>query len=425
MLEKARVKLKRGSNEDAQSNRTFQRQNGTFADLDSETIRKTVPKLQILAQRAMQNGVYEMNETHGVSVKRYADLKAKTENHKCHLKVAEKSVIGFYNRTLYGKANAFTLSLTFPQFFHDVCETAKNGTILPCQWVWVYQESVTLLNMPRTAAIWSLGLLDLYYDGPLKIEIEPKNAISCRGMELEIGDNVTDHMIGQALGDMMRGLALKHLPYNTSHWCYMNKTYGTDSKLDNNFFSVSPVTQFVCCSYDLSKDFNMNVSCQNVHVYDSVWWDVPLGVGILMWLYFPLLFMKVNGKIHKVIMKSSIANVELDGHSVNGNVNSPVTVTGNAPNDNRHSIVFNDGKSPITAFSMVKSSLSKLLPRKQKSKSRMAIFVYSILTLIIPGIEVLVHYIYLLDYVQQLADNKVSLGFRPCSLAGINLRKQS
>ena len=69
---------------------------------------------------------------------------------------------------------------------------------------------------------------------------------------------MTDHMIGQALGDMIRGLALKHLQYNTPHWCYINIANEPDSELlralDKNFFSVSPVTQFVCCSYKIFQN---------------------------------------------------------------------------------------------------------------------------------------------------------------------------
>ena len=194
--------------------------------------------------------------------------------------------------------------------------------------------------------------------------------------------------------------------------------------LNNNFFSVFSILQFVCCSYDLALDNEMDVKCQDVHGYDSVWWDVPLGLGILMWLYFPLLLMKVSGKIHKEIFKASTANEEVDRSSVIVQVNGPVIIPNNAPYNNENNIVFNDGKSPITAFSMIKSSVSKLVPQKQKTKSRMAIFVYSILFLIIPEIEVLVHYIYLFDYIQSAAENNISFRFSSL-LAGWEKSKDS
>ena len=54
----------------------------------------------------------------------------------------------------------------------------------------------------------------------------------------------------------------------------------------------------------------------------------------------------------------------------------------------------------------------------------MAIFICSILTLIIPGIEVLIHYIYLFDYIQSLAKDNISFGFTSV-LAGWDKAKQS
>ena len=65
--------------------------------------------------------------------------------------------------------------------------------------------------------------------GPLEIEIERMDTPypSYRGKELEIREPETDHEIEQALGEMTHGLAMKDLWYNTSHWCYMNKTFGS------------------------------------------------------------------------------------------------------------------------------------------------------------------------------------------------------
>ena len=436
ILATGRLKTKNESNEEVKGSQTLQPRSGSMlADLlNSGRIReesKTASKKQIVAglqlsnnanvstlQREIQHVVefdVHQSEKHGHLVKRLAEPETKTEV-ECKLKVANGSVLKFYNRILYDKASAFTLNLTFPKFTNKSCVTSKSGIILPFQWIWVYRETLTFLSMPRSASIWSLGLLNLYYvNGPLEIEIEPEVPGICEDMQLEIGATASDLMIGHALGEMMRGLAMKYLRYNTSHWCYMNITYESESDisrtLDNNFFSVSPILQFVCCSYDLELESDMHVKCQDVHKYDSVWWGVPLGLGILMWLYFPLLFMKVNGKIHKEIKKSSIGNEEVDGSIVTVQVNAPVTNPANESNNSKDSIVFNDGKSPITAFSMVKSSVSKLVPQKRKNKSRIAIFVYSILTLIIPGIEVLIHYFFLLDYVQSLADNNISFGF--------------
>ena len=429
IFDKARLEEKRESNDDVDLDWNRQRQNGSALaellrpgthrnavyDTEQTFTDSKLPKIvnatdvRRVNKQGEENNVFEHYEAKRKSVKRHTtQLGPDRNNNDCRLKVANKSVVDFYNRILYNKSRAVSFNLKF-----TVNVAAKNGTILPFRWIWVYQQTLTFLNMPPTAAIWSLGLLALYNERSLfEIEIQPENATSCNRTTLEIGEPVTDYMMGKALGNMMRDLAMKYRQYKTSNWCYRNKTNESNSgflqAMDNNFFSVSPIMQFVCCAYDLERDFNMNVTCQNVHVYDSVWWEVPLGLGILMWLYFPLLFMYVNGLVHKAILKSSTANDEVDARSSNG----PGVVNASDQNDgDKQSTVFDDGNSPITIFSMIKSPLSKLLPRKQKNKSRIAIFMYTIFTLILPGIEVLVHYIFYFDYVQSLADNNISLGF--------------
>ena len=425
-FDNTRLEEKRELNGDVDNAWNRQRQTGsTLAELlRSGTNRNAVyeteqnlndsmlPKIvnETVNKHVDENNVFEHSETQRKSVKGHAtQLVLDHDNDGCRLKVADKSVVDFYNRILYNNVRAVKFNLTSTQF--NI--TSKNGTILPNVWIWVYQQTLTLLNMPPTASMWSLGLLAFYNEKAiLEVEIQPENARSCKGIKLEIGNPVNDQMIGQALGNMMRGLAMKYLQYNTSNWCYRNTTDEFNSGLlqamNNNFFSVSPIVQFVCCAYDLERDFNMNVACQNVHVYDNVWWGVPLGLGILMWLYFPLLFMYVNGKVHKAILKSSIANDEVDTRCING---EGVVNASDLNDGNKQSTIFNDSYSPITIFSMIKHPLSKLLPRKQKNKSRIAIFMYTIFTLILPGLEVLVHYIFYFDYIQSLANKNISLGF--------------
>ena len=430
IFDKARLEEKRETNDDVDLDWNRQRQNEsalaellrpgtnrnavyeteqTFADSKLPRIVNDTDVRRV-NKHVEENVVNEHYEAKRKSVKGHAtQLGPDRDNDGCRLKVADKSVVDFYNRILYNKSRAVTFNLTFTEF--NI--TAKNGTILPSVWIWVYQQTLTFLNMPPSATIWSLGLLAMYKEKALlEIEMQPENATSCNGTTLEIGEPVTDHMIGKALGNMMRDLAMEYMQYKTSNWCYRNRTNESNSgfmqAMNNNFFSISPIIQFVCCAYDIERDFNMNVTCQNVHVFDNVWWGIPLILGILMWSFFPLLFVYVFGKVHKAILKSSIANNEEDARSNNG----PGVVNASDQNDgDRQSTVFDDGNSPITIFSMIKYPLSKVLPRKQKNKSRIAIFTYTIFTLILPGIEVLVHYIFYFDYIKSLADNGISLGF--------------
>ena len=67
---------------------------------------------------------------------------------------------------------------------------------------------------------------------------------------------------------------------------------GIISVLDNNFFSTSPSLENSCCRYS-SDVYSENVECSSTYKYDAVWWNAPLGFGIILLLYFPLLFLEV------------------------------------------------------------------------------------------------------------------------------------
>ena len=73
--------------------------------------------------------------------------------------------------------------------------------------------------------------------------------------------------------------------------------------------------------------------------------------------------------------------------------------------------VFLEENYPVTLTSIICSAISSLISAKQSTKSRTAIFIWSLITLMLPGIELLMWYIYLHDFAIDLARNKVSFGF--------------
>lgn len=330
----------------------------------------------------------------------------------CQLYVSPTSVQMFNKRVLYQHANFLTLKI---KFSNGLNVTWLAGVILPMTWIWVYEDTKTILNMPHEAGVWSLGLLDLYHKGPVDVVIT-NGSEACKYYLFSIGKNTTDAMIGDALANMTNDIALRELRYNTSSWCYMKRAKRSGSRIfksfDHNLFSVSPSLQYVCCAYTLEIHPKRRVKCSHVHNYDSVWWDVPLVVGILMLLFFPLQFLKLTGKLHEAIKKSSVKDT-----TENERADAPEQCGGesirpaNEPGRQNHKFIYYNGKSPITAASVVYSSVSNLMPAKQSTKSRVAIFVWPLMTLIIPGIEVLTYYFFLYEYAKELAYNNMSFGF--------------
>ena len=144
------------------------------------------------------------------------------------------------------------------------------------------------------ANIWSFGLLGLHNGKPIEVHIDfSKDAnTSCRKSNLTIGEEISDMLIGNALADMTSVLAEKDGRYNTSHWCYMRKLPNLENKtftrFDNNFFSTYSSLEYVCCEYNTWEESK-----------DPVWCDVPNGLGFLMLLFFPLIFLKAIGHGHK------------------------------------------------------------------------------------------------------------------------------
>ena len=295
----------------------------------------------------------------------------------------------------------------------------SSDSILPFKWRWVFRDTLQYLQMPYAAVVWSLGLLALHNGRPVDVQLEFSNDThtSCRNANLTIGEDVSDKLIGNALADMTDAVAEEDGRYNTSHWCYMRKRpnleHETFTRFDDNFFSPYPSLEYFCCKYNTQEQSDQKVICARSHMYDPVWWDVPLGLGILILLFFPLMFLKVSGHVHKKILESSTTQGETsDISETDPNTNSrSESMKIDIPNSLKADHIYENGKSPITATSTILNAFSCLLQTKQSTKSRLAIFTFSVLTLVIPALEFLMYYCFLYDYIVDLANNNITIGF--------------
>ena len=320
-----------------------------------------------------------------------------TKSNGCDLRVNPKSVDEFNKQVLYEKANLVTLRLRFPD---SVNVSWADGVILPFEWRWVYRETISYLKMPYASFVWSIGLLYLHAKGPIDIDFHFVGSLSlCQN--LTIGTQTSDHLIGTAFGRMTQHIALKEMRYNTSKWCYQRKIpkHEYSVSIGWNLFHVSPTLEYICCSYELDDPLTQ-VKCSQRQDYDSIWFDISQILGRIMLLYFPLLLLKLSGKVHNSIRRSSKTDEDrIDMDATDSVVNQ------------YDKFVFLEATSPVTLTSMIMDNLSSLIPTKQSTKSRLAIFVWSVSTLIFPGIELLMWYFCMYDYAVDLAKNHVSFGF--------------
>ena len=132
-----------------------------------------------------------------------------------------------------------------------------------------------------------------------------------------------------------------------------------------------------------------------------------------MLLFFPLVFLKTIGRVHKNNILESPLTLEKTSSTSklvpNSSGRPEFTII------DMHDLVENDyiydnGKAPITATSTMLSGFSFLLPVKQSSKSRLAMFTFSMLTLVLPALEFVVCYVFVYDYTVDLANNNISIG---------------
>ena len=336
-----------------------------------------------------------------------------TDNEKinnCILIVSTKSTEKFNSRVLHYKADVITLNLNFSKTI-DV--NRRPGVILPLKWRWVYKETGANLRMPYSAHLWSLGLLALHNGRPVNVGLSYSSSVPKYCYNLTIGERITDQIIGNALGKMTEFVASKYFRYNSSHWCYVKKIEENETKLLStlykSFVRLIPDLENMCCLFNNEVDPDA-VVCMRTYTFDLVWWDVPIGLGIFMLLYFPLLFLKLLGILHEKIRKSSaMANAEIR-HTIDDLNNAKFVSLENTKKQNTR-YVYLKKKWPITAGSVIMSAVSHLVPGKASTKSRLVIFLWTLLTLVIPGVEVLVYYINLYDHVVDLAKANITVSW--------------
>ena len=335
-----------------------------------------------------------------------------TKDEICLLQVHQNTTETFYSRVMYDKVDALSLNFKFSE---DITVSAVPGLILSLQWRWVYQETLSYLRMPYAAVVWSLGLLYMHNGKPLDVYLYyPYNTPeSC--YSLSIGEETSDMIIGKALGQMTKVIAQKNHRYNSSHWCYMRKieenNAGVISVLDNNFFSTSPSLENSCCKYS-SDEHGQSVECSNIFNYDAVWWDAPLGIGIILLLYFPLLFLKVIGMLcTKAVTSQLKGHTDRNDTQTNSTIPSEHESSSHVKLDSDSGFIYLENSSPITVQSIVTSSCASVASLSLSTKSRISIFIWTLFTVLVPGLELLSYYVFLYDYTVDLANNDVSTGW--------------
>ena len=120
-------------------------------------------------RQELKNGVEQNDECSKLSKRSDLNRHERILNEDfCQLQVNPNTSEAFHARVLYDKVDALSLNFNFAE---DINVLVAPGIILPFQWKWVYQETMSYLRMPFAAVVWSLGLLYIHNGKPLYVHL--------------------------------------------------------------------------------------------------------------------------------------------------------------------------------------------------------------------------------------------------------------
>ena len=234
----------------------------------------------------------------------------------CSLAVDGNSKNDFSMTVLKGKYNFVHLKLNFVNF------TVKEGkyVIDYKSWIWTYKGEnggYQYLYLPLSFGYLSFGLLWAYtLVDPITVEIQSNG--TC--------DNLTsggdaDVKIGEALGDMTEHIASVTDAYSRSYWCYTKRLnlWGALWYICENVVCPYQTYEYRCCKFIVDPLTNSRrVECSYKHYYlAAVWWLLPILLGNILWIYFPILLTFISCKISSVSGLRLKRNTEMEDVSAN------------------------------------------------------------------------------------------------------------
>ena len=357
---------------------------------------------------------------------------------ECTMKLTSPTSSDFDSLFKENHVNFIELVLHFSQ---DIGSTEL--TILPNRWVWTYKGgrgAYQYLYMPYEAQEWSLRTLS-FYRRNMNVYINASEG--CLGHA--IGQPDTNKLIGQAFRDMIRNTSLKYAQYI----CVLVRSSATDLFKDSMYsvflLGSQFTTQYNCCI--IVPADNVSINCTITMATSFGYWYATYLLGIILFVYYPLLLMFLVSKIHMaytaVKKDDKCFPRHFARHSDSFTHNDDLTVF-NGPSEKNHrdsnaiasvseetsilrvmpeslttqELMFFTDVAPFGVLSTIMSPLRKCFPRGPIA-SRFVRFLFPALTLSVVTVELVNDAICMKEYVVAATKAEVPLGFRTM-VAGYN-----
>ena len=326
-------------------------------------------------------------------------LASNSQANKCVLAPSSKSLSKFRHVVFYEKLN-YVQFLLIPG--KDVSFSANDYVVENLKWVWTFNGkdgAREFLRWPVEYGIWSLGLLTVFTDNNMEIELIRRQG-NCSN--LTVGYRPDDLVISTALNHLSQSLANFSTEfesrYGPSFFCYKRRIFVNPKflyVLCKNIMCPLDLLKYNCCANAFHvKELKRYVDCDDSFRYDTLWWTVPSVVAVLVFASCPLFIMYISSKCSEMF----VCEATNPG-------------TSRFVNDREPEIIFLDEKYPYTLLGTLLCPLGTLI-KHIPHWTRIVRFFIPFCSLFFILLQILLDYLYLYDFVITSIDKGVVLGFR-------------
>ncbi|XP_052283015.1 uncharacterized protein LOC127879938 [Dreissena polymorpha] len=355
----------------------------------------------------------DMVQHNNRSITRKSEISAQPMNDsgKCILSIERPIIEAFRHTVQKDKSNFMYLNLTGAEGVQ-----LKKGkyTIAANIWVWTFwgkEGALEYLHWPTEFGIWSMGLL---YESvtyrPVPIEL---SRVSGNCSNIQVGNNEDDRIIAAAFTNLtLEMINYKKDVYGPSFYCYMERIIIGPYQFCKHLVCPLEAVTFSCCNFFYNTTKRRRVmDCPNlVFDYDPMWWILPSIISIVLFAYSPLLFLYI---FHKLSEKE-IIRVPVPSTVINIQDHGPLQPL---LHGNTTDFILLQGKNHVTFLSTVLSPLASCKSPfagtcLQKLQSCIVRILIPVFTFSIIGLQILLDYHFLSNFVKDCVASGVPLGFR-------------
>ena len=246
---------------------------------------------------------------------------------KCWFSVSESTKKKFLHEVLKHSYSLVNFELRFENTSSKTKE--EKCVIQGNKWTWTFpgpKGSRQYLNWPLEYRVWSLGLLNFYtldgFDLPIQVHgncpVRYGASETTQRISLALA-NLTDYLVTNHKGGNEN--SLKEY-YNQSYWCYRQRIYIKSRSLYMlclNVICPLEAIGYRCCrwKWDYLNQTRALVCSGKSIKFGEVGWILPFLLGVVLYMFFPLILIWLFGHIHELTFNHSSYYLEMPDFDIN------------------------------------------------------------------------------------------------------------